>query len=1103
MKQNVFLLRIVFTLFLTLLLVQAKTLEKVSVQLEWKHQFEFAGFYTALEQGYYKDVGLDVKIKEFDSAVDIVQDVLEKKSTYGMSSSQLILERLSGKKIVQLASYLKQNALVIISRPEIKTVKDLKYKRVMATPNELQSTSLALMLQEHQLGLDDLIIIPHSFNIDAFAKGEIDALTGFISNQPFLLDQKNIPYNILNPAEDGIYSYDVELFTSEYEALKHPMRTKNFIDATHKGWEYALSHKEEITDLIYEKYTQKKSKEALLYEANILDSLMKRNLFKIGALVPELVELNTNMYVQLQMTNANWNLDGFMFNAQPRELDFTPNELKFIKAHPLIRFSDVVWEPFAVLQENSYSGIFQEYYKLLSQRTGLTFEFVKIGDGVNFQLVLDALKAKEIDMIDGSGKTENRKNYALFAGPLMQVSLAVASPQSRVYTTLDDLRGKKVVVAKGSTASEYLKEHFPNINLIYTTGVHEAFEVLNRDEADALIDNIIVLDSMIKNSPHLQNVEISAIKNYKFDLYALIRKDYALLRQIIDKAVQSITQEELLYINNKLLLSTIERVKKRRRYEGTATTDEQRLILTKEEKVFLKNKKQIIMCVDPDWMPYEKIEDGRHIGMGADYLKLIASKINTPITLIPTKRWIDSMALIKKHQCDILSMAMETPNRKKFMNFTKPYITVPLVIATSNDKLFISDIKELQGKTVGIGREYAPAELLKLKYPLINFIEIDTITEGLQQVLEGKLFGYIDNLTTVGYQIQKHFPTDLKITGQLSERLQLGIGVHQDEPLLLSILEKAIKSIDEREKQHIINQWVSVKYELGTDYTLSLQILFVTFFIVAITIFWNLQLKREIKKGINNIHQKEKLLLQQNRHAQMGEMISMIAHQWRQPLSAISSATGVLESKLALGIFNLDIKEDRNEYLALTTKKLKNITQYVQYLSTTIDDFRNFFKPDRAKEFVSLVVPIERALQIIKTSLKSEGIVIITEYHSDKKVLIYQNELMQVILNILKNSEDNFLEKNTLNPEIIIKTYTHKDKSAIISICDNGGGIPKSILSNIFDPYFSTKHKKNGTGLGLYMSKIITEEHNNGILQVKNSNNGVCFEIKLKEGQHV
>ncbi|MEN8303453.1 MAG: HAMP domain-containing sensor histidine kinase, partial [Campylobacterota bacterium] len=233
-------------------------------------------------------------------------------------------------------------------------------------------------------------------------------------------------------------------------------------------------------------------------------------------------------------------------------------------------------------------------------------------------------------------------------------------------------------------------------------------------------------------------------------------------------------------------------------------------------------------------------------------------------------------------------------------------------------------------------------------------------------------------------------------------------------------------------------------------------------------------------------------LIQQSRLAQMGEMISMIAHQWRQPLGAISTTAVNLQMKIELEEFDLETKEGLHKYNEYFLKRLENINGYVHSLTTTIDDFRNFYKPDKKSVSVSLESVVKKALNIIKASLGNDNIEVVEDYSSTDEHEIYDGEMMQVILNILKNAQDNFREKETKHPQVIIKI-----DETTISICDNGGGIPKDIIGKIFDPYFSTKDEKNGTGLGLYMSKTIVEEHHKGKLLVNNINGGVCFKIEL------
>ena len=249
-------------------------------------------------------------------------------------------------------------------------------------------------------------------------------------------------------------------------------------------------------------------------------------------------------------------------------------------------------------------------------------------------------------------------------------------------------------------------------------------------------------------------------------------------------------------------------------------------------------------------------------------------------------------------------------------------------------------------------------------------------------------------------------------------------------------------------------------------------------------------------QDLTQIKDKEKLLLEQSRLAQMGEMISMIAHQWRQPLGAISSAVFSVQTKLALGKFDLESKEGVDKLIEFLEKKHRGVNEYVEFLSTTIDDFRNFFKPDKSKELVLITIPVHRALQIVKSSMESRGITVETDFECNEAVSMYQNEMMQVVLNILKNAEDNFLEKKTPNPQIKISTYM-EDEQYAITVNDNGGGISYKIINNVFDPYFSTKEEKNGSGLGLYMSKIMVEEHSDGKLSVKNTEIGAEFKILL------
>ncbi|MEO1953656.1 MAG: nitrate- and nitrite sensing domain-containing protein [Campylobacterales bacterium] len=239
-------------------------------------------------------------------------------------------------------------------------------------------------------------------------------------------------------------------------------------------------------------------------------------------------------------------------------------------------------------------------------------------------------------------------------------------------------------------------------------------------------------------------------------------------------------------------------------------------------------------------------------------------------------------------------------------------------------------------------------------------------------------------------------------------------------------------------------------------------------------------LQEKVKQEEHKNRLNQELMQQQSRLAQMGEMLSMIAHQWRQPLSAITATTNSLELKAKMG--KLD-----NDSIEKSTQKIR---EFALHLSSTIDDFRNFFKPNKEKVVTDFEQIIDSVYSIIESTLVHKNIQIDIIKNSTIDLYTYEGELKQVILNLIKNAEDALIENDIEDPKITITIDANQ-----LTVHDNAGGIPPYIMNKIFDPYFSTKLKKDGTGLGLYMSKTIIEEHCQGKIMVSNENGGAKFTI--------
>ena len=515
-------------------------------------------------------------------------------------------------------------------------------------------------------------------------------------------------------------------------------------------------------------------------------------------------------------------------------------------------------------------------------------------------------------------------------------------------------------------------------------------------------------------------------------------------------------------------------------------------MLKRKIKNYAKNKKIIKICVNPDWKPIEFVENGKPKGMSIDILELILSKYGLKYQYIPTASWSESQEFLKEGKCDILPSAVKTEKREKYANFTKPYLEYKLLVITRKNELLVQSIVPLLNKTMSRKKGSALITKLHKKYPELKIIQTKDYKEQFEDVEKKKAYFTIATLPVFSYYKNVYNLDNLQIAGNLKDKYSLRIAVRKNEPILLALLNGGLNYITPQIKEIIYQKWTNQKRIEKRDYKIVFGILIVFSIIVfllvvknVITKKYNERLQREIEKVRKELEEQQKQLIQQSRLAQMGEMISMIAHQWRQPLTAISAGCMNLKIQDELGTLNNRI----------TIQIIDKIIKYTQHLSKTIDDFMNFFKPTKEKTFTNVEKLLNETFSLLSASLNKNHITIIKEIEYKEDFKTYENELKQVLINIIKNAKDILVEEEIEKPYIKIKAYK-ENSEIVIEISDNGGGIPENLIDKIFDPYFSTKGK-NGTGIGLYMSKVIIEDHCKGMFYAKNSKEGAVFVIKL------
>ncbi|MCU7820037.1 MAG: diguanylate cyclase [gamma proteobacterium symbiont of Lucinoma myriamae] len=451
-----------------------------------------------------------------------------------------------------------------------------------------------------------------------------------------------------------------------------------------------------------------------------------------------------------------------------------------------------------------------------------------------------------------------RESYLSFTKPFLniQYSLVSLDNSQKLITSLKDLDHKILALGKTWSITDYIRNNYPNIKILEVNNSRQMIEAVAYGQADASIDDYQTA-SYLARELFLNNIRISPINKLldkDTNLRIGFRNELAPLVNIFEKAMDAVSVNALHNLRAKWFKDKLE----------SMSTKNSNTLFTPLELAYLKKKSHINVCIDPDWMPLEKFADGKHIGMTADYFKLFNLKIPIPINVVKTNSWVESIKLDKSRECDLFSLAMVTPERETYMNFTEPYLTIPLVIATKNEEMFIPDISLITDKKIGIVKGYAFAEILRARYPEMNIIDVKSLYDGLEMVNNGELFGFIDTLATIGFTIQNDFTGELKIAGKFDDNWELGIATRNDEPLLNSIFNKAINNITPKEHQKILNHWVAVRFEKGTNYQQLLKWLLLIIAIGLFILYRNYTLYK-YNKELQKMAQTDKLTQLYNR----------------------------------------------------------------------------------------------------------------------------------------------------------------------------------------------------------------------------------------------
>lgn len=519
------------------------TLKPVSIQLHWNHQFEFAGIYAALQQGFYTEAGLEVSIKPWRAGVDVLDEVLSRRADFGIGYSQLIIDYAKGVPIRLLSATFQYSPVILITNRPIIGLRDLSNSKVMRQ-EILQVLSLLKMARLE--GASNIRERPSSGRLNEFLLGEVDAFSAYSTNEPFVLESMKVPFYIVDPKSYGIQSYDDLIFTSQALVEQDPETVERFKQATIEGWRYALDNPEVVVDLILKEYSVAKSREALLAEAKATEKHIRPVQTAIGSLdAVKLQAIATNARELGLLTNSELDkLDTRALIFQNEAPLLTLEEQAYLRDHPVIAIgNDRDWAPFEFINDQgNYDGMAAEYFHRFEQLLGVTFS---VNTSKNWSEIINAAINGQIPVLSSAVATPERSQYFNFTRSYLTFPMVLVAREGEHYVEgfAQLSSSQRVAVVRGYWSEDYLKKHYPQLPLLVVDSVTEGLAAVLTGTAYALSDNLGAINYAIK-AQGLSGLQIIGQAERPFELAIGVHKSEPVLFSILQKALNQVSLEE-------------------------------------------------------------------------------------------------------------------------------------------------------------------------------------------------------------------------------------------------------------------------------------------------------------------------------------------------------------------------------------------------------------------------------------------------------------------------------------------------------------------------------------------------------------------------------
>lgn len=687
-------------------------------------------------------------------------------------------------------------------------------------------------------------------------------------------------------------------------------------------------------------------------------------------------------------------------------LRLTSEEKKWLFDHPTIRVSsEVDYEPFDFIKNGVSKGYSVDYVELVTKKLGINIDYVQ----GTWDEVLSMGKEKKIDLMHTIFRTPEREKYFLFQEPYKKVVSGLF-----VRSTVDDIKkvadlsGRKVSLVKGDFCTELLKDMVPDADYAYYDEYADALSAIAVGEVEATVIDVSVGSYLIRKHT-LSNIKpvSGAYLLPKDDLgYCLaVRDDWPVLYSILQKAVADVSAYDLAKLDQ-----TWFPLSSKFKHEG--------LVLSSDEKKWLADHPVVRLGVDPDWTPIEFVDkDGNMQGLASEYVALIEQMLGIQFELVSGYNWSELLIEGQRGEVDLFSCLTSTVERRKYLNFTDPYLTLPIFLFARESTKYISDLSELRGKKVSVVEGYAVQEYLERDYPEMDLVLAENIDECIAKLHKREADAVVCSLFAGSQSVSRTGIYDVKVVGDTPYKYRLSMGVRKDWDVFVAILNNALKAISESERAKIFDKWVSVEYERELDYSLLWKSLMGVMVVVAFLLWSNWRLRSVVAEKtsdlVSALNEKNVLLRE-------------LYHRTKNNMQVIS----------AMLISSMRNADDN----------VKNLFQDIinKIMAMTLVHQKLYESKDLSK--ISMRDYVEDLLENIEKSYRRDGLsVVMVKEVDDFEVNIDIGTTCGLLINELISNSFKHAFENRSSGRISINIRRKDNGEITLEVSDDGRGLPDGV----------------------------------------------------------